>query len=206
MQYLGAGQGAYEREVVKTYGSYRCRPWCMVMPCLLLILPIGMLFWHFWPRAQHNPPDCITDFHDWLRLWTEERKAYCCKTAGRACGAQQGVYRTPPVVYRGASSRLAVWVDLRGPRGFEEAAARAVRCAALCAVRCGTGATVDGRHVPKGRRFLLDVCSASFTSAPPLRARHGGTMASPAVACRGTGRVRGVVTTGRGGRADDGVW
>ncbi|CAK9024587.1 Uncharacterized protein SCF082_LOCUS16696 [Durusdinium trenchii] len=100
MQYLGAGQGAYEREVVKTYGSYRCRPWCMVMPCLLLILPIGMLFWHFWPRAQHNPPDCITDFHDWLRLWTEERKAYCCKTAGRACGAQQGVYRTPPVVYR----------------------------------------------------------------------------------------------------------
>lgn len=65
MQYLGAGQegrgekvrglkqhvkklcdfslgrGAYERDIVKTYTGYRCRPFCWLLP--LLLIPIGHL-------------------------------------------------------------------------------------------------------------------------------------------------------------------
>ena len=36
------GQGAYEREMVKSYTGYRCRPWCLGVAAALLLLPL----WH----------------------------------------------------------------------------------------------------------------------------------------------------------------
>ncbi|CAK9033622.1 unnamed protein product, partial [Durusdinium trenchii] len=113
MQYLGAGRGAYERDIVKTYTGYRCRPFCWLLP--LLLIPIGFLIWHYWPRPAQNPiptgPDCETGYHDYENLWTEQRQAYCCKYAGRACGQAPRVIHQivhVPVVEKGRNHYVPV--------------------------------------------------------------------------------------------------
>ena len=37
------GRGAYEREMVKSYTGYRCRPWCVALAAALLLLPLWAL-------------------------------------------------------------------------------------------------------------------------------------------------------------------
>jgi len=90
MQWMGAGQGAYEREVVKSYTGYRCRPWCLGLAAALLLALCGFLLWYFWPQppAADDTLDCETGYHDWERLWTTQHKADCCSFKGRGCHSE----------------------------------------------------------------------------------------------------------------------
>ena len=61
-----SGYGAYEREMVKSYTGYRCRPWCFGVAAALLLLPLWHLTslditWRFWMF--------FVGFFFWLWAW-----------------------------------------------------------------------------------------------------------------------------------------
>ena len=94
MQWMGAGHGAYEKEVVKSYTGYRCRPWCLGVAVALLLLPLCILVWYFWPRPSPDYSDvlnCDDGHHDWENLWTEWHQKECCSLKGRGCPEEKQV-------------------------------------------------------------------------------------------------------------------
>ncbi|CAJ1346323.1 unnamed protein product, partial [Effrenium voratum] len=97
MEFMGAGRGAYEREVMKS--SARCRPACLAVGCCGLLVLLGLLAFFLFYRPEVGQsevgPDCVTDYHDWQHLWTMERRSLCCRQVGRGCSPQDQVVHVP---------------------------------------------------------------------------------------------------------------
>ncbi|CAJ1379701.1 unnamed protein product [Effrenium voratum] len=91
MEFMGAGRGAYEREVMKS--SARCRPACLAVGCCGLLVLLGLLAFFLFYRPEVGQsevgPDCVTDYHDWQHLWTMERRSLCRRQVGRGCAPQE---------------------------------------------------------------------------------------------------------------------
>jgi len=159
-EFRGPGSGNYELQRITTYTGSKLRKECYLPLAILVILVLlgavcgiamapgvrrRLPFLGDVGGSLRLPHDCLREFDDWQRSWSDEKKEWCCQQFQRGCEISAGPDLAPPPPKLGADGRPITppWASAATrPAVTEESVHQG--CDAQC-VRSGVRATCRDR-------------------------------------------------------------